>query len=115
VLGSAVRVGQWLPEAVKFVEQHRPVLSQHPVALFAVHIMNLEDDDASRKARLAYLDPVRKLITPRAEAFFAGVGDLTKLNFVERMLGKMAKAPEGDFRDPQAIRAWGMSLYDLLV
>jgi menaquinone-dependent protoporphyrinogen oxidase len=68
VLGSAIRYGSWQPEAVKYVEQHRDELKQMPNAFFCVHLMNLDDDEASRKARQAYLDSLRKLVTPGSEA-----------------------------------------------
>lgn len=114
VIGSAVRFGQWLPEAVKFVESNNTALSQKSTAFFAVHIMNLGEDETSRKARLAYLDPARKLITPKAEAFFAGSGNPSKLSFLERTIGRMVKSPEGDLRDWKAINAWAESLPTLL-
>lgn len=114
VIGSAIRFGQWLPEASKFVAEHQAVLSQKPTAFFAVHLMNQGDNEASRTARLAYLDPIRKLVSPRAEAFFAGVGDIAKVSFIERMIGRMVKSPEGDFRDWPQIRTWAESLQSVL-
>jgi menaquinone-dependent protoporphyrinogen oxidase len=110
VLGSAVRFGQWLPEAVKFVQTNQAALNSKPVAFFAVHLMNRGDDENSRKMRLAYLDAARKLVAPRAEGFFAGVGDLSKVSFLERLIGKAVKSPEGDFRDWPAITAWAEGL-----
>ena len=86
VVGSAVRFGSWLPEAVKFVEQNQAALSKLPVSFFAVHLMNMGDDETSRQARLAYLDLVRKQVTPKAEAFFPGVGDQSKVSFLERLV-----------------------------
>lgn len=106
VIGSAVRFGQWVPEAVKFVEHNQNRLNQIPTALFTVHILNTADDESSRSERDTYLTPVRKLIHPAAEAFFAGVGDLEKVSFIERFIGKMVKSPEGDYRDWAAIRSW---------
>ena len=106
VLGSAVRIGAWLPEAVKFVEQNQARLNQMPTAFFTVHLNNTGDDEASKTARHAYLDPVRKLVAPAAEAFFAGVGDFSKVNLLERMMAKFVKSPIGDFRDWTKIRAW---------
>lgn len=114
VIGGAVRFGQWLPEAVKFVEQNSDALSKKSTAFFAVHIMNLGEDETSQKARLAYLDPARKLITPKAEAFFAGSGNLSKLSFLERTIGRMVKSPEGDLRDWKVINAWAESLPTVL-
>ncbi len=114
VIGSAVRFGSWLPEAVKFVEQKRQLLRQRPLAIFAVHILNTEDDPTSQQNRHLYLEPVRKLVTPRAEALFAGVGDPTKVSFVERQVYKAVKAPQGDFRSWQAIHDWAASLPSIL-
>ncbi len=110
VLGSAVRIGGWLPEAVKFVEKNKDELSQMPTAFFAVHLLNLGNDEASRQARLAYLDSVRKLVKPNQEAFFAGVGDWKRVSFLEGLMGKMVKAPEADLRDWEAIRSWAEAL-----
>jgi len=111
VIGSAVRMGQWLPDAVKFVEKNAAILRQVPTAFFAVHLMNIGDDEASRKARAAYLDPVRKLVAPQYEAFFAGVGDMSKVSFIEGLIGKMVKSPEGDFRDWNAISGWAQAIF----
>ncbi len=110
VVGSAVRYGQWLPEAVKFVEQNQAALKQMPTAFFAVHLMNMDEDETSRKARLAYLDPVRKLVMPKSEAFFSGVGDPSKVSFLERLIAKAVKSPEGDFRDWAKIRDWAQNI-----
>lgn len=111
LVGSAVRFGGWLPEAVKFVQQNQAALNCLPAAFFAVHLMNLGEDEASRRGRMAYLDPVRKLVMPEAEAFFSGVGDLSKVSFLEKMIAKMVKSPEGDFRDWSKIRAWAQQIF----
>lgn len=106
IMGSAIRMGQWLPEAVDFAKTNQQALSQIPVALFTVHIMNLGDDEQSRAARLAYLNPIRPLLKPVNEVFFAGEIDPAKLSFVDRLMGKMVKAPLGDLRDWDNIRNW---------
>jgi len=36
VLGSAVRVGKWLPEAMEFIKAHQSLLNRMPVAYFQV-------------------------------------------------------------------------------
>ncbi|RPI21486.1 MAG: flavodoxin, partial [Chloroflexota bacterium] len=46
-IGSAIRFGQWLPEAVEFVKKNQQALNQVPVAVFTVHIMNMGDDEQS--------------------------------------------------------------------
>lgn len=72
IIGSAVRYGAWLPEAVDFVKANWSTLNRIPVAVFCVHIQNLENDERSRKKRMAYLDGVRPFLPPASEAFFAG-------------------------------------------
>jgi menaquinone-dependent protoporphyrinogen oxidase len=112
VIGSAVRMGSWLPEAVKFVQQNAAALNRLPTAFFSVHLMNLGEDEASRKARGIYLDTVRKHVQPRHEALFAGVGDMAKVSFIEGLIGKLVKSPEGDFRDWKVIHAWAADIFN---
>jgi menaquinone-dependent protoporphyrinogen IX oxidase len=58
-----------------------------------------------------YLQPVREIYQPDREAFFAGQLDYSRLSLVEGALMKYAiKAPEGDFRDWDEIRAWAGEL-----
>jgi menaquinone-dependent protoporphyrinogen oxidase len=110
VVGSTIRMGSWLPEAFKFVETNQAVLGELRTAFFAVHLMNQGDDETSRKARLAYLDPVRKLVVPQSEAFFSGVGDMSKVSFLDGLISRMVKSPEGDFRNWDAIRDWSQAI-----
>lgn len=110
VLGSAVRFGHWLPEAVDFVRAHQAELKRVPTAFFTVHMLNTGPDDAARKARLAYLDPVHAVMKPSAEVFFAGRMDLSRLSFTERLLCKVVKGRDADLRDWPAIHAWAQSV-----
>jgi menaquinone-dependent protoporphyrinogen oxidase len=111
IVGSAIRMGQWLPEAVKFVETHQQALRQLPTAFFTVHMMNLGDDETARMNRLAYLDPVRKIMMPQQEVFFAGKMDLARLSFLDRLIAKTVKATDADLRDWQAIRGWAKQIF----
>lgn len=111
ILGSAVRMANWLPEMVDFIKKNQEALSRKPVALFTVHILNLGDDETSRNARLAYLNSVRPLLNPVDEVFFAGKIDLEALSFVDRLMVKMVKSPIGDFRDWHGIRTWSSVVF----
>jgi menaquinone-dependent protoporphyrinogen oxidase len=106
LIGSAVRMGRWLPEAVRFVEAHQPTLSGLDVALFTVHMNNTGTDEADRAARRAYLDAVRPLLDGAEEAYFAGQIDLSHLSFLDRLIVAMMGGGETDERDWDAIRAW---------
>lgn len=106
VVGSAIRMGKWLPDAAKFVETHRDALRQLPVAYFAVCLTLGEDTEENRRTAMAYLDPVRTLVQPVDVGLFAGAMDHGKLSLPVRLVIKAMKTPEGDFRDWDSIRAW---------
>jgi menaquinone-dependent protoporphyrinogen oxidase len=111
ILGSAIRMANWLPEIVEFIKTNQSALQSRPVALFTVHILNTGADETSRTARLAYLNTVRPLLNPVDEVFFTGRIDLTTLSFVDRLMVKMVKSPIGDFRDWDEIRAWSSAIF----
>jgi len=110
VLGSAIRMGRWLPEAVKFAETHRDALGRVPVAYFTVCATLREDTEENRRTVAAYMDPLRKIVQPVGEGMFAGKMDYSKLSFLNRMIIKVVGVPEGDYRDWDAIRAWATGL-----
>lgn len=115
IVGSAIRMNNWLPEAVEFLRKHQPQLSQIPTAFFTCHRLNTGLEAASRAAREAYSAPVRQIVSPQAEAFFSGELDHAKLNFVDRLLAqaveKSTQTPAGDFRDWSRIRAWAQTVF----
>jgi menaquinone-dependent protoporphyrinogen oxidase len=121
VIGSAVQNGNWLPEAVEFVKINQQMLGRVPVALFCVHIQNLGNDETSRQNRLAYLNEVRRLISPVAdsrkvniEGYFAGRFDRRGAALL--LPGWLARfVPTLDFRNWNAIRAWTESISPLLL
>jgi menaquinone-dependent protoporphyrinogen oxidase len=110
VIGSSVRMGKWLSEATEFVTKNQAWLSQMPTALFTLHMLNLDDSAASVAGRRAYTAPVRQLVSPAAEAFFAGRMAYAHLSFFESLMSKAMKAQEQDLRDWAKIRAWAAEL-----
>jgi len=112
VLGSAINGGQWLPEAVSFLEANRGKLGDVPVSLFCVHAMNCGSDPKKTKRRLAYLDKERALVKPAAEGFFAGVGpSQLDSNAIARWAFKAFGGDiVGDGRDWDAIKAWAQQV-----
>jgi len=114
LIGSAVHHGNWLPEAIDFVKANQPALNRVPVALFAVHITNVGDDETSQKNRRAYLDAVRPLLQPVAEGFFAGRFDRRGAALL--LPGLLARlVPTLDFRNWEKIRAWADGSHSLLL
>ncbi|MGE5530648.1 MAG: flavodoxin domain-containing protein [Bacteroidota bacterium] len=114
VLGSGVRIGKWLPQALAFARKHQSALATLPVAIFTVHMLAVGADEESRQHREAYTAAVRDIVRPRAEAFFAGRIEMSRLSLVERLMTKAVKAPEADDRDWTAIRQWSEGLPEKL-
>jgi menaquinone-dependent protoporphyrinogen oxidase len=118
VVGSGIRVGKWLPEAVQFVERHQEALRRMPVAYFLVCLTLKDDTEENRRTVAAYLDPLREQgpqVQPVDVGLFAGVMDYSKLSFMLRLMMKAMGSPEGDFRDWEAIRAWASQVRARLV
>ena len=115
IMGSAVRMGGWLPEILQFIKTNQKTLNQMPTAIFTVHMFNLGTDNVSRTARKAYTVPVWKMLTPVHEAFFAGKMDPEKLSLGDRVLSRMVAGNEGqkvgDFRDWDQIRSWAQTIF----
>jgi menaquinone-dependent protoporphyrinogen oxidase len=117
LMGSAIRMGSWLPEAVDFVRQNQAALNQLPTSIFTVHMLNYRDDETSRAARQTYTAPVRELLPDAGEVFFRGKLDYQTLSFFDRMIAKTVANPNdppGDFRDWNLISDWSQSIFPSL-
>ena len=100
VAGSAVYVGKWLPEATGFVEQFKEPLGTMPVWLFSSGPLGDETPHPPG-------DPEGiPELGARDHQVFVGKLDKGSLGLGERLITRMVKAPEGDFRDWEAIRDW---------
>lgn len=118
ILGSAIRAGRWLPEAIRFVERHATALSQLPVAYFVVCLTMKDDTPENRRIVKGYLDPVLQQVPqvqPLEIGLFAGALSYGQLPLVARLMAKAAKAPQGDFRDWSAVAAWAASIRSALL
>jgi menaquinone-dependent protoporphyrinogen oxidase len=104
VLGSAVYVGRWLPEATDFVRRHAVELGARPVWLFSSGPTGSVDPaPVPDPAGIAELGAS---VNARDHRIFRGRLDTAKLGFMERFMVRAVKAPLGDFRDRGEIRAW---------
>jgi menaquinone-dependent protoporphyrinogen oxidase len=104
VLGSAVYAGSWMHEATEFAEGNAQVLSTMPVWLFSSGPLGTEVHDEEEQPR--QLPELTRALHPRGHRVFFGALDHDKLGFGERMMVKAVKAPQGDFRDWNAIAGW---------
>jgi menaquinone-dependent protoporphyrinogen oxidase len=109
VVGSAIYMGKWMPEATDFVKKNKEILRRVPVAYFLV-CMTLSDPTEKNRAEVsAYMDPILKAvpeIKPVSIGMFAGALDYSKLSWLYKKILRSKGTPEGDFRDWKSIRAW---------
>jgi len=109
VIGSAIYRSRWMSEAVDFVKKNKDTLRRMPVAYFLVCMTMARPKEEDRAEVLSYMDPVFKAvpeIKPVAIGRFAGALHYDNLSFVTKKIMHSKGAPEGDFRDWNAIRAW---------
>jgi menaquinone-dependent protoporphyrinogen oxidase len=117
IVGSAIRRGKWLPEAVSFVKDNRDILGRLPIAFFVVCLTMKDNTAENRSTVMAYLEPVRKeapKIQPVAAGLFPGAVNFGKLSVVDKMMLKAKGASEGDYRDWSAVKAWASAVGPML-
>ena len=115
VAGSAIQGGQWLPEAMQFVQIHQAELAQKPFAAFLVCMTLAMPKGQYRENVATWLTPVRAFVKPVSEGLFAGALDIRKIpSFSDRLKFRISVISgvwsEGDHRDWDAIRAWSEDL-----
>jgi menaquinone-dependent protoporphyrinogen IX oxidase len=103
VLASAVYAGRWLEPARHYAAEHAAALRARPVWLLSSGPIGEppfppdEPHDA---------EPIRAMVGARGHRVFPGRLDKHLLSFGERAMVTAMRAPVGDFRDWEAIRAW---------
>ncbi len=103
VIGSAVYTGHWLKPARRLIDRFRNDLPGKPVWLFSSGPIGeppKPDGDPIEVGEIV------EAIGVRDHRVFAGRLDKSLLGFGERAMITAVKAPEGDFRDWEAIREW---------
>ena len=104
ILGSAIYIGSWLPDATAFARDNAGDLADRHVWLFSSGPFGhpvLDEEEQPKE-----LEELRHRISPRDHRLFYGALDMDKLAFEERMVVKAMGAPAGDFRDWDDIRSW---------
>ena len=116
VAGSAINGSKWLPEGMKFLRTHQTALKNKKVATFMVCItLGMKDAEKYRDGLKDWMSPVREIVHPVSEGYFAGALDFKKIPFSLNSIGLRLAVlfgvfPKGDQRDWQAITSWAESL-----
>jgi menaquinone-dependent protoporphyrinogen oxidase len=112
VVGSAVYMGRWMPEAVGFVRSQGAALRTMPVWLFSSGPLGDESKPPGDPQRL---DELMETAHARGHRIFSGRLDKDRLGLGERLIVKAVHAPTGDFRDWDAIRDWAKEIGEVLL
>lgn len=110
VLGSAIYMGRWLEDARKLADRIG-VLAPRPVWLFSSGPIGdppKPDEDPAEVADLL------KTTNAYGHRLFAGRLDRHRLGFGEKAVIMALRVPDGDFRDWDAIQAWGAQIAEQL-
>ncbi|MCK8115091.1 flavodoxin domain-containing protein [Anaerosoma tenue] len=107
IVGSGVRAGSWHGAVKEWVTAHAEALTSRPVAMFTACLTIASDPDKADEVR-AYTDPLlaETGITPIDIGLFAGMNEPKAFSLPERLIMKAMKAPQGDFRDYEAVAEW---------
>lgn len=106
VLGSAVYMGSWQPDALRLVERHREGLAGIPVWLFSSGPLGSDDP----RFHPRQIPDLMQATHARDHRIFAGRLDASTLSLSERLVVRAVRAPEGDFRDWAAMRGWAREI-----
>jgi menaquinone-dependent protoporphyrinogen oxidase len=110
VLGGALYMGRWHPDARAFLRRHAVALETRPIAIFAMGPQKM-DERSVRGARRQLDNALRRSrdLDPLTVTIFGGVIDPAKLRF------PFNRMKASDARDWDAIRSWAQELASSLV
>jgi menaquinone-dependent protoporphyrinogen oxidase len=117
ILGSAVYIGRWRKDAVKFLKANRKKLTERLVWLFSSGPSG-EGDPVELLNGWRFppkLQSIADTIQPQSITVFHGNVDMAKLSLIEKNILSNVRAPVGDFRDWAAIESWAKSIAETLL
>ncbi len=107
VLGSAVYAGRWTSDAMALAQRVAAMEQPAPTWIFSSGPMG---DPPKPEEDPVDAAEVRKLTIARDHKVFSGKIDRSSLSLGEKAIVIALRAPEGDFRDWDAIDRWGDAL-----
>ena len=108
VIGSSIRIGRWLPDAIDCLERIKTEVGERPVAYFTTCLTMVDDTKKNRQTVLNYMEPLLVKIAPDIKpiglGLFAGALDPARQAIM------VGDGPQGDYRNWEAIRAWAQKI-----
>ena len=107
LVGSGVRAGMWHAHVKQWLVAHAPQLKERPLALFTACLTMHSNPEKAAEVR-AYTDLLltETGLEPVDVGLFPGMNLPKAFSLPERLIMKAMKAPEGDFRDLEAVAEW---------
>lgn len=119
VLGTAIRLGEPVKDMRTFLDRHGRAVASLPNAVFSVGSVARERTPSAIAEAALAVGPVVARVHPVSVALFAGKVDPARLGFPWRTLAGRSREGSrlvcGDWRDWDAISAWGRELRVLLL
>lgn len=115
IVGSAIRGGKIHNDILRFLEENETPLGKIPVAYFVCCMTMREDNPETRYQAEGYLAEVFNKISnvrPISIGFFGGVLEYKRMDWLARLVVKALRAPEGDYRNWDAIIHWSDDIAD---
>jgi menaquinone-dependent protoporphyrinogen oxidase len=116
LLGSAMYMGQWRKEAVRFLKKHEAALTEKPFWLFCSGPTGEGDPFKLLNGRIMSksVQEIVDRIGPEEVKVFHGKTDPEQMSWFERWIMKKVKAPIGDFRNWKIIDQWAEGIAETL-
>lgn len=107
IVGSGVRASNWHGSVKEWVTANADTLKAKPTAFYTACLTMGTTPEKSDEVR-AYTDALiaETGVVPVDIGLFAGMNVPKKFSLPERLIMKVMKAPEGDFRDFDAVASW---------
>ncbi|WP_436498313.1 flavodoxin domain-containing protein [Actinokineospora sp. HUAS TT18] len=116
VLGSAVHGRAWLPDAVRYTQDHRAGLADRPLWLFSVGLRGTQRGLAAKvfSGQESGVElPGSVAFIPRgAYHFFAGVSDRSAMGWLGGLVWRALGGKFADYRDWRIIDLWAEGIAD---
>lgn len=112
ILGSAVYMGQWRKDAIRFLKKYAEKISQKRLWVFSSGPVD-EGDPVELLQGWMIPKKIRSLvevIKPIDIKVFHGKIEINQLNFFERWILNKVKSPAGDFRDWKEVKTWALKI-----
>ena len=111
IVGSAVYILQWMPEAHDFMERFKDELPAGRVWAFSVGMNGVPKHSRQDGSRVG---PLLTHVKCRDLHTFAGRYKPSLLSLRERSVARLAGVVEGDFRDWEAVDQWADEIVEAL-